>query len=61
MQIYRTEKEIILNIMGEERHCIILDLCQRGGGGKDGALSGIEGKSPGKYKYRLNYYTDVLS
>lgn len=60
MQIYRTEKEIILNIMGEERHCIILDLCQKGGG-KNGVLSGIEGKSPGKYKYRLNYYTDVLS
>ena len=59
MQIYRTEKEIILNIMGEERHCIILDLCQKGG--KIGVLSGIEGKSPGKYKYRLNYYTDVLS
>lgn len=30
-------------------------------GGKNGVLSGIEGKSPGKYKYRLNYYTDVLS
>lgn len=59
MQIYRTEKEIILNIMGEERHCIILDLCQKGE--KNGVLSGIEGKSPGKYKYRLNYYTDVLS
>lgn len=59
MQIYRTEKEIILNIMGEERHCIILDPCQKGG--KNGVLSGIEGKSPGKYKYRLNYYTDVLS
>lgn len=28
---------------------------------KNGVLSGIEGKSPGKYKYRLNYYTDVLS
>lgn len=60
MQIYRTEKEIMLNIMGEERHCIILDLCQRGEK-KNGVLSGIEGKSPGKYKYRLNYYTDVLS
>lgn len=59
MQIYRTEKEIILNITGEERHCIILDLCQKGE--KNGVLSGIEGKSPGKYKYRLNYYTDVLS
>ncbi len=59
MQIYRTDKEIILNIMGEERHCIILDLCQKGE--KNGVLSGIEGKSPGKYKYRLNYYTDVLS
>ena len=59
MQIYRTEKEIIINIMGEERHCIILDLCQKGE--KNGVLSGIEGKSPGKYKYRLNYYTDVLS
>lgn len=59
MQIYRTEKEIILNIMEEERHCIILDLCQKGE--KNGVLSGIEGKSPGKYKYRLNYYTDVLS
>ena len=46
--------------MGEERHCIILDLCQRGEK-KNGVLSGIEGKSPGKYKYRLNYYTDVLS
>ena len=45
--------------MGEERHCIILDLCQKGW--KNGVLSGIEGKSPGKYKYRLNYYTDVLS
>jgi hypothetical protein len=45
--------------MGEERHCIILDLCQKGE--KNGVLSGIEGKSPGKYKYRLNYYTDVLS
>lgn len=30
-------------------------------GGKNGTLSGIEGKSTGKYKYRLNYYTDVLS
>ena len=59
MQIYRTDKEIILNIMGEERHCIILDLCQKEE--KNGVLSGIEGKSPGKYKYRLNYYTDVLS
>ena len=45
--------------MGEERHCIILGFCQKGG--KNGVLSGIEGKSPGKYKYRLNYYTDVLS
>ena len=37
------------------------DLIREGRVKVNGALSGIEGKSPGKYKYRLNYYTDVLS
>ncbi len=51
--------------MGEEKALYNFGLLSKVG--KSGALSGIEGKSPGKYKnpgkykYRLNYYTDVLS
>ena len=45
--------------MGEEKALYNFGLLSKVG--KSGALSGIEGKNPGKYKYRLNYYTDVLS